>query len=118
MIATLVDRLCDGSIWTLSGRPPIAAYDCTFQARLADEIQRLPPARRSKGRCWTMPACAIRRSLKYECIYLNAFETGSQARAGIGRWITYYNGPRPHTALGGRNPAEVHTAPAGIELAA
>jgi putative transposase len=25
------------------------------------------------------------RSLKYECIYLNTFETGSEARAGIGR---------------------------------
>jgi putative transposase len=58
------------------------------------------------------------RSLKYECIYLNAFETGSEARAGIGRWITYYNGSRPHTALGGRTPAEVHTIAAGIELAA
>ena len=27
------------------------------------------------------------RSLKYECIYLNAFETGSEARKGIGRWV-------------------------------
>ena len=27
------------------------------------------------------------RSLKYECVYLNAFETGSEARSGIGRWI-------------------------------
>ena len=27
------------------------------------------------------------RSLKYECVFLNAFETGSEARAGIGRWI-------------------------------
>lgn len=27
------------------------------------------------------------RSLKYECVYLHAWETGSQARAGIGRWI-------------------------------
>lgn len=26
------------------------------------------------------------RSLKYECIDLNAFATGSEARAGIGRW--------------------------------
>jgi putative transposase len=50
--------------------------------------------------------------------HLNAFETGSEARAGIGRWITYYNGSRPHTALAGQTPAEVHTAPAGIELAA
>jgi putative transposase len=58
------------------------------------------------------------RSLKYECIYLNAFETGSEAQAGIGRWITYYNGSRPHTALGGRTPAEVHTTADGLELAA
>lgn len=37
-------------------------------------------------------------SLKYECICLNPFETGSEARAGIGRWITYYNRTRPHSA--------------------
>lgn len=58
------------------------------------------------------------RSLKYECIYLNAFETGSEARAGIGRWITYYNRTRPHSALGGRTPEEVHTACDGINMAA
>ncbi|WP_371345425.1 IS3 family transposase [Ancylobacter sp. IITR112] len=58
------------------------------------------------------------RSLKYECIYLNAFETGSEARAGIGRWITYYNRTRPHSALGGRTPEEVHMACDGINKAA
>jgi putative transposase len=31
------------------------------------------------------------RSLKYECVYLHAWETGAQARLGIGRWITFYN---------------------------
>ena len=30
------------------------------------------------------------RSVKYECVFLNAFETGSEARGGIGRWIGYY----------------------------
>ena len=44
------------------------------------------------------------RSLKYECVYLNAFETGSEARAGIGRWITFYNQIRPHATLGGKTP--------------
>ena len=39
------------------------------------------------------------RSLKYECVYLNAFETGSEARAGIGRWINFYNLIRPHSSL-------------------
>ncbi len=48
------------------------------------------------------------RSLKYECIYLHAFETGSEARVGIGRWIGYYNADRPHSALGGLTPEEVY----------
>ena len=48
------------------------------------------------------------RSLKYECVYLNAFENGSQARAGIGRWIDFYNRLRPHTALGGITPDMCH----------
>lgn len=34
------------------------------------------------------------RSLKYECIYLHAFETGAVARAGIGKWMTFYNHQR------------------------
>ncbi len=48
------------------------------------------------------------RSLKYECVYLNAFETGSEARTGIGRWIGYYNTDRPHSVFGGRTPDEVY----------
>ncbi|WP_306121071.1 MULTISPECIES: IS3 family transposase, partial [unclassified Roseitalea] len=48
------------------------------------------------------------RSLKYECVFLNAFETGSEARNGIGSWIDYYNRRRPHSTFGGRTPHEVH----------
>jgi putative transposase len=48
------------------------------------------------------------RSLKYECVFLNAFETGSEARAGIGRWIGYYNANRPHSTFSGRTPDEVY----------
>ena len=39
------------------------------------------------------------RSLKYDCVYIHAFETGSELRAGLARWNTYYNGYRPHSAL-------------------
>lgn len=49
------------------------------------------------------------RSLKYECVYLNAFETGSEARAGIGKWMSFYNGSRPHSSLGGLTPEKVYT---------
>jgi len=48
------------------------------------------------------------RSLKYECVYLHAWETGSQAKAGVGAWMTFYNHRRPHTAHGGRLPAMVY----------
>ncbi len=48
------------------------------------------------------------RSLKYECVFLNAFETGSEAQAGIGCWIGYYNADRPHSTFAGRTPDEVY----------
>jgi putative transposase len=58
------------------------------------------------------------RSLKYECVYLNAYATGSQARAGIGNWIAGYNSIRPHQGLGYRTPNEVYfAAPSGSGLA-
>ena len=50
------------------------------------------------------------RSLKYECVYLQAFETGSELRAGLSKWISYYNARRPHSTLAGRTPDEVHGA--------
>lgn len=48
------------------------------------------------------------RSVKYECVYLHAFETGSQAREGIGRWIRFYNERRPHSTHGIKTPDEVY----------
>ncbi|MEL6542841.1 MAG: IS3 family transposase [Pseudomonadota bacterium] len=49
------------------------------------------------------------RSLKYECVYLHAWETGSDARAGIAKWVAFYNHKRPHSAHGGKPPAVVYT---------
>ena len=48
------------------------------------------------------------RSLKYECVYLHAFETGSELRAGLDRWMGFYNARRPHSTLAGRTPDEVY----------
>jgi putative transposase len=48
------------------------------------------------------------RSLKYECVYLHTFETGSELRAGLGRWINYYNTQRSHSGLAGRTPVEAY----------
>ena len=35
------------------------------------------------------------RSLKYECVYLHAWESGSEAKAGVGKWMEFYNRKRP-----------------------
>ena len=48
------------------------------------------------------------RSLKYECIYLRAFETGSEVRQGLRRWINLYNSRRPHSSLDDRTPDEAY----------
>ncbi len=48
------------------------------------------------------------RSLKYECVYLHAFEAGSQAKAGIGKWLAYYNAERPHSTHGILTPDEAY----------
>ena len=55
------------------------------------------------------------RSLKHEDIDLKAYADGSEARAGIAAWITFYNTERFHQALGNRTPMLVWregTAPA------
>ena len=47
------------------------------------------------------------RSLKYECVYLNAFDTGAQARVQVGPWLRNYNQTRPHSTFSGSTPDEV-----------
>jgi putative transposase len=58
------------------------------------------------------------RSLKYECVYLHAFETGSEVRTGLSKWIGYYNAGRPHSALAGRTPDEAYAVNEVEKLAA
>jgi putative transposase len=55
--------------------------------------------------------------MTYECIYLHAFESHSEAPAGIGMTMNYYNAEKPHPAINGRTPFETHPANGGLELA-
>ena len=48
------------------------------------------------------------RSLKYEAVYLYELTDGFKADRVIGEWIAFYNAVRPHSALGGRTPAEAY----------
>ncbi len=52
------------------------------------------------------------RTVKYEEVYLKAYDTVRKARAGIDAYMNFYNNERPHQALGYRTPAQVyHEAP-------
>ena len=48
------------------------------------------------------------RSIKYEEIYLRAYDTVSEARASIGRYLTFYNSRRPHSSLDRQTPDQAY----------
>jgi len=48
------------------------------------------------------------RSIKYEEVYLHAYGSVPEARAGIGRYLGFYNSGRPHSSHGGQTPDEVY----------
>ena len=48
------------------------------------------------------------RSLKYEEVYLNAYATVAEAKAGIGAWLSFYNHERQHQSLGYRTPRQIY----------
>jgi len=50
----------------------------------------------------------IWKSVKYEEIYLHAYDNVSVARASIGRYLNFYNGGRPHSSLDRRTPDEAY----------
>ena len=48
------------------------------------------------------------KSVKYEEVYLHAYDTVSAAELGLEKYLTFYNQRRPHTALDGNTPNEVY----------
>jgi putative transposase len=51
------------------------------------------------------------RSIKYEEVYLRAYDTVAEARASIGRYLAFYNGRRPHSSLDRRTPDQAYFNP-------
>ena len=58
------------------------------------------------------------RSIKYEEIYLKAYDDVPEARASIGRYIAFYNGRRPHSSLDRRTPDQAYFNPLPLRAAA
>ena len=58
------------------------------------------------------------RSIKYEEVYLRAYESASEAKASLGRYIAFYNEQRPHSSLDGLTPDAVYFSPKPLAQAA
>ncbi len=62
-----------------------------------------------KGRCMdNIFIERLWRSLKYEDIYLHAYASVPEAKAGIGAWLHFYNEERLHQAHGYRTPRQIY----------
>lgn len=58
------------------------------------------------------------RTVKYEEVYLHAYETVSAARESIARYIAFYNGQRGHSSLQDRTPDAAYFGGLDMKLAA
>ena len=58
------------------------------------------------------------RSVKYEEVYLRAYDSVGKARASLGRYLDFYNRKRPHSSLGARTPDQAYFNHQSLAMAA
>lgn len=60
--------------------------------------------------CWRDNVFVERlwKSMKYEEVYLHAYDTVEAAHQGVARYLTFYNETRPHQALDGQTPDQMY----------
>ena len=70
--------------------------------------------------CWRDNVFVERlwRTIKYEEVYLKAYESVSEARASIGCYLDFYNSGRPHSRLDRQTPDQVYFSQLPIPKAA
>jgi putative transposase len=115
MEADFCMRVLDAAL-ARHGKPEIFNTDQGSQFTSAVFTERLRAegiAISMDGRgCWRDNVFVERlwRSVKYEEVYLRAYDSVSQAREGIGRYMSFFNTVRPHTAHGGKTPDSAYFA--------
>ena len=70
--------------------------------------------------CWRDNVFVERlwKTIKYEEVYLHAYDSVTEARQALSRYITFYNSRRPHSALDGQAPDTVYFTQQPMTLAA
>ena len=104
------------------GRPEIFNTDqgsqftsTTFTGLLSDHAIRISMDGRGSWRDNVFVE-RLWRSVKYEEVYLRAYDTVAEARSSIGGYLGFYNRKRPHSSLDGRTPDQVYFG--GLAVAA
>lgn len=59
-------------------------------------------------RGWPFMQNFIRSPLKYDCIYINEFDTPRELKIALNQYIHEYNTYRPHSSIGGQCPSQVY----------
>jgi putative transposase len=96
------------------GLPEIVNTDQGSQftgAEFIDALKRRNVAISMDGKgCWRDNVFIERfwKTLKYEEVYLRAYDTVSEARASIARYVAFYNERRPHSSIADRTPQEAY----------
>jgi putative transposase len=70
---------------------------------------QIQPSMDGKG-CWRDNVFVERlwKSIKYEEVYLHAYDSVSHARAALAKYVLFYNAQRPHSSLDGQTPDSVY----------
>ena len=98
------------------GAPKIVNTDQGSQfsrAEFVAEVQRIGARQSMDGKgCWRDNVFVERlwRSVKYEEVYLKAYDSVSAARLGLGQYFDFYNARRPHQSHDGHTPDMIYFA--------
>jgi putative transposase len=98
------------------GAPEIVNTDQGSQfsgAEFVAEVARIGARQSMDGKgCWRDNVFVERlwRSVKYEEVYLKAYESVSAARQGLTTYLDFYNSRRPHQSHDGRTPDMIYFA--------
>jgi putative transposase len=98
------------------GSPEIVNTDQGSQfsgAEFVAEVARIGARQSMDGKgCWRDNVFVERlwRSVKYEEVYLKAYESVSAARQGLATYLDFYNSRRPHQSHDGRTPDMIYFA--------
>ena len=109
IIESVDDFYSENFVWKFSRFTRKREHAVAFKSMLL--AQGVQVRMDGKGRCMdNVFVERLWRSIKYEEVYLKAYQNGTEARKGIGAYLAFYNQERPHQALGYRSPGQVFQA--------